>query len=604
MRRLMGAVAAGLLAAVGLTTTGATTASSAEPPVPGWPGLVVPQAVPAPRTPAPPSTAPVTRTTYTNPVSASFADTFADPSVIRAKDGWWYAYGTSDPLREGQTDPQLIPVVRSHDLVSWELVGPAFSAANRPAWAAPDAALWAPDIRYVDGQYRMYYVVTQTTVTPDRDDNAIGMATAPTPAGPWTDSGAPVVGPRRGASGNPGDFLWTFDPSVVTNSDGSQWMFYGSYYGGVFVTRLTPDGTRTVGIATQVAIDNKFEGAYVVRHGGYWYMFASTANCCAGPTTGYSVHVGRSRELTGPYVDAQGVPLLASRAGGTPTLFQNGNRWIGVGHNTIATDLAGQDWVVYHAVDRNNPYLNGTEGIPRRPMLIDRLDWVDEWPTVRAGRGPSDDTQPGPATGGRWATDFTGGINSAWLRAGVWTTTQDPQSGELARSGGPAALLTARASESTAGTMSGVRVEADLRSSGPAYGLVAGDLRSPLSGGVVAIVDPGTRSLWLQGWQRGRPTRQSRVPLPHGFDPSTWHAVSLTVRDGTAKAQISYARLGDPLATVSLDVGNLTPPVQGGALAAWAGVGRRQPQRPAGGHPGHPAGGPAGAEPPGRERER
>ena len=571
MRRLTGAVAAGLLAGVGLTTTGATTASSAEPPVPEWPGLVARQAVPAPGAPTPSSTAPVTRSTYTNPVSASFADTFADPSVIRAKDGWWYAYGTSDPLREGQTDPQLIPVVRSHDLVSWELVGPAFSAANRPAWAAADAALWAPDIRYVDGQYRLYYVVTQTTVTPDRDDNAIGMATAPTPAGPWTDSGAPVVGPRRGASGNPGDFLWTFDPSVVTNSDGSQWMFYGSYYGGVFVTRLTPDGTRTVGAATQVAIDNKFEGAYVVRHGGYWYLFASTANCCAGPTTGYSVHVGRSPELTGPYVDAQGVPLLASRAGGTPTLFQNGNRWIGAGHNTIATDLAGQDWVVYHAVDRNNPYLNGTEGIPRRPMLIDRLDWVDEWPTVRAGRGPSDDTQPGPATGGRWATDFTGGINSAWLRAGVWTTTQDPQSGELARSGSPAALLTA--SGSTAGSTSGVRVEADLRSSGPAYGLVAGDLRSPLSGGVVAIVDPGTRSLWLQGWQRGRPTRQGRARLPSGFDPMTWHAVSLTVRDGTATAQISYARLGDPLATVSLDIGNLTPPVQGGALAAWAGVG-------------------------------
>ena len=32
-----------------------------------------------------------------------------------------------------------------------------------------------------------------------------------------------------------------------------------------------------------VAIDNKFEGSYVVRRGGYWYFFGSAANCCAGP---------------------------------------------------------------------------------------------------------------------------------------------------------------------------------------------------------------------------------------------------------------------------------------------------------------------------------
>src|SRR4029453_8453603 len=40
--------------------------------------------------------------TYTNPVSRDFADTFADPSVIKAKDGYWYAYGTTDPLNEGE----------------------------------------------------------------------------------------------------------------------------------------------------------------------------------------------------------------------------------------------------------------------------------------------------------------------------------------------------------------------------------------------------------------------------------------------------------------------------------------------------------------------
>jgi arabinan endo-1,5-alpha-L-arabinosidase len=41
--------------------------------------------------------------TYRNPISEDFGDTFADPAVIRGKDGFWYSYGTSDPLREGDT---------------------------------------------------------------------------------------------------------------------------------------------------------------------------------------------------------------------------------------------------------------------------------------------------------------------------------------------------------------------------------------------------------------------------------------------------------------------------------------------------------------------
>ncbi|MEO7069942.1 MAG: family 43 glycosylhydrolase, partial [Nostocoides sp.] len=296
-----------------------------------------------------------TGSTYANPVSRDFADTFADPSLLRAKDGWWYSYGTSDPLREGEGTSHRIPIARSRDLVTWSHVGDAFTGLTLPAWAAANASIWAPDVRFVEGQYRMYYVVTETTVTTEPDDNAIGMATAPSPAGPWTDSGDPVVGPHRGGEVGDGNFTWTFDPSVVTDVDGSQWLFYGSYYGGVHVTRLSADGRHATGTSRMVAIDNKFEGAYPVHRDGYWYLFASTANCCAGPTTGYSVQVGRSRTLEGPYVDREGVPLTASRAGGTPVLTQNGNQWVGAGHNAIATDLSGQDWMVYHAIDRADP---------------------------------------------------------------------------------------------------------------------------------------------------------------------------------------------------------------------------------------------------------
>jgi arabinan endo-1,5-alpha-L-arabinosidase len=339
-------------------------------------------------------------TTYRNPVSRAVGDTYADPDVVRGKDGWWYAYATSDPLRSGETTRHYIPMSKSRDLVHWTYAGDAFTAATLPTWAdtAHDAALWAPDVHYVNGQWRMYYVVTETRGTPTSDaevnDNAIGMATAPTPLGPWTDSGGPVVGPRRVAENN---YLWTFDPEVVRDTDGSEHIFYGSYYGGIFEQTLDASGRHVAGDEKRIAIDNKFEGTFIKRKGGYWYLFASTANCCAGPTTGYSVEVARSRSLTGPYVDKDGLRIdVGGNTGGTPVLYQNGNRWIGTGHNSMATDDVGQDWIFYHAIDRNQPYLTGTDGINRRPMLEDRVDWVHGWPVVRYGCGPSDSRQLGP----------------------------------------------------------------------------------------------------------------------------------------------------------------------------------------------------------------
>ena len=500
---------------------------------------------------------------YTNAVSDTFSDTFADPSVIRGKDGWWYSYGTTDPLREGEGTRHLLPISRSRDLVSWEYVGDAFTVMTLPTWAdtSRGAALWAPDIRYVDGQYRLYYVVTETTGTVEPNDNAVGVATSPTPTGPWTDAGAPVVGPRRGGGDEPGNFLWTFDPSHVVGPNGAEYLFYGSYYGGIWVTKLATGGMIATGEPTMVAIDNKYEGAYTIQRDGWWYLFASSANCCAGPTTGYSVHVGRSRDVTGPYGDREGVPLAQSRAGGTPVLAPNGNRWVGPGHNAVVTDLAGQDWIAYHAIDRADPYLDAPFGINERPMLLDRLDWIDGWPTARAGAWASQGSERGPVTTGRAATDFTGGVSRDWRQGGTWTTGEDADAGTYAESSGPGEHVLV-----TRDAMSGdVRVEADLRRvqatpSGGAYGVIAGaatptkksSADRPVAS-VSALLDPVARTLVVRTVDRGRTSERS-APLPVGYLEQEWHNLALEVLDGVATVELTHARLGDPLAVVSVEL--------------------------------------------------
>jgi arabinan endo-1,5-alpha-L-arabinosidase len=63
----------------------------------------------------------------------------------------------------------------------------------------------------------------------------------------------------------------------------------------------------------------------------------------------------------------------------------------------VFTDFDGQDWFLYHAVDRFDPYFTGFPGYTKRPLLMDRLDWIDGWPTVRGGRWASDTPQPAPA---------------------------------------------------------------------------------------------------------------------------------------------------------------------------------------------------------------
>ncbi|WP_240741695.1 family 43 glycosylhydrolase [Deinococcus sp. KSM4-11] len=352
-----------------------------------------------------PSPDPTVRLTYTNPLSIAKADgthveSCADPSVIHSRtpgDTAWYLYCTTDPHTVSDVNSQgalrfhLITMARSSDLVHWTYIGDAFD--QKPAWVKDDAGLWAPDIEYLNGKYFLYYTASDTKA----GGSAIGVATSDSPAGPWSDSGAPVVEPQGPPGGNPGDRRWVYDPDVIVDDSGQGWLYYGSYFGGISVRRLSADGLSTDAASQQeVAIDNRYEGAQVVRHGSWYYLMLSATNCCNGPLTGYSIFAGRSASPTGPFVDQAGVSLLEPRVGGTPVISMNGNRWVGPGHNAVFTDAGGQDWTLYHAIDPNDAFFT-PGGVNKRPALLDPLDWIDGWPTVRAGNWASDGVMPAPA---------------------------------------------------------------------------------------------------------------------------------------------------------------------------------------------------------------
>src|ERR1700754_660556 len=129
----------------------------------------------------------------------------------------------------------------------------------------------------------MYYTVTDTVAEPGPWNYAIGAATAPTPAGPWTDTGGPVVAPRPTGDGA---YFNTIDPALLSASDGTRYLYFGGFHGGLWVTELDETGLRAVGSPTQVTVGDRYEGSFVVERDGWYYLTASAANCCARPVTG------------------------------------------------------------------------------------------------------------------------------------------------------------------------------------------------------------------------------------------------------------------------------------------------------------------------------
>jgi arabinan endo-1,5-alpha-L-arabinosidase len=322
-----------------------------------------------------------TQATYANPVID--AD-FPDPAVLRAPDGSYYAYATQSQRGGHWINIQL---ARSSDLVHWQYLGDALP--TKPSWAARTQDFWAPHVVHDGARYIMYF-----SAKPDTSDERHGLclaaATATAPAGPFTDIGHPV---------RCGEGFVNIDPMAFDDpATGKHLLYWGSGFEPVKVQELGPDrlsfarGSAPRDLVWPSPVKNAFpvlvEGSWVIRHGGYYYLFYSGDNCC-GPKADYAVMVARSRSATGPFETLE-------QATGKPhsIILEKRGTWIAPGHNSVITDAAGQDWIVYHAVDSRRPREKASDDLnTRRVMLIDRIVWKNGWPEID---GPSEGPRPGP----------------------------------------------------------------------------------------------------------------------------------------------------------------------------------------------------------------
>ena len=294
--------------------------------------------------------------------SASRGITARDPSsIVKCKDEYWVFY-----------TGRGVPSYRSRDLVTWERGPAVFKAA--PEWIAGivpenrNMVYWAPDLMKLGDRYLLYYSVS----TFGKMTSAIGLATNPTldpddPAYHWTDQGV-VVRTQDGDGYN------AIDPSVFHDSDGSLWLTFGSYWSGIKLILLDPQTGKRIAPDSKpasIAYNESIEASYLCKHDNYYYLFVNWGSCCRGPRSTYNIRIGRSRTVTGPYLDKAGVEMLHS--GGSLFLATTNGPLIGPGH---AGTLNAQGKAWFTSDFEGDIRMNG-----RATLAIMPLRWnADGWP--------------------------------------------------------------------------------------------------------------------------------------------------------------------------------------------------------------------------------
>lgn len=239
--------------------------------------------------------------------------------------------------------------------------------------------VWAPDIiRWHDRWWLAY-----SCSTFGKNTSAIGLMSADRIAGEWRDEGCLVASKAKRDNWN------AIDPAFVVDDDDKLWLSWGSFWDGIQICKVGTDMKHAKTIARRVALRdtlkadpnptskyagrNAIEAPFILKHGGWYYLFVSWDYCCRGAKSNYRVAVGRSKQVDGPYLDRKGRDMV----NGGGTLFLEGDKvnFEAAGH-CAAYDLpSGESIFICHGYSTHR---NGQAILIERPIT-----WTaDGWPMI------------------------------------------------------------------------------------------------------------------------------------------------------------------------------------------------------------------------------
>lgn len=314
-----------------------------------------------------------------------------DPVMALGEDGRYYIFSTG----------MGISVMSSSDLEVWRKEKPVFGREDLQ-WAHDSIKgfrghVWAPDICRRDGKWWLYYSCS----TFGKNRSAIGVATNKTldPTSSdykWEDLGPVIVS-------HPHKDKWNaIDPNFITDHEtGEEYLTFGSFWDGIQLVPLQDGRIKTEGgkqvrpktIARRIAInrtatttvpdgspsgltrvdteagaphdhepgkaadgvkgekpENAIEAPFIIYNEGYYWLFVSWDYCCRGKNSTYRTVYGRSRSITGPYLDMAGKDM--AQGGGT-LLIGPSDEFYGIGHCSVyrVVRLENEWYFVAHAYD-------------------------------------------------------------------------------------------------------------------------------------------------------------------------------------------------------------------------------------------------------------
>lgn len=269
-----------------------------------------------------------------------------DPSTIVKCDGRYYTFGTGSGG------------LMSDDGWTWRS-----GAVRTGGGVAPDA------IKIGDR-----YLISYSANYPGTQGKTRGVVTTM-----WAntlDPESPDFGytdPELVAWAGADDDCWCIDPAFLLDPvTGKLWCSYGTYFGAIRIVELDPKTGKRIEDNEPVDIAIDCEATALMYHGGWYYLLATHGTCCDGANSTYNIVCGRSRSVTGPYLDNVGRDMME---GGGKMVLSAGNRVTGPGHFGHYVEEEGVEKMSCH-------FEADLERSGKSVLGIRSLLWKNDWPVA------------------------------------------------------------------------------------------------------------------------------------------------------------------------------------------------------------------------------